>query len=457
MSANCKRLVYWGQYGPTCWFNSLLMTIFYSQLSRELILKASKSWDTRIKIYKIFKHILKYKYIKSKNPEKDIKFFEDIKPEKIIDLLHNFNKKNFMFNIKKKNEGFAPIIYLKKFYKILGLNCMYFIRINKNTIAYNKKNHIIKDTLKYDTESISYKTKKKTKEYIKNKLKTIPDVIAIECNDDSRLKNIYMSSYSHYIIHNDELLTMNDEITFNNVVYKLDSVILTNWNQEINRFHVISGLTCDNEKYVYNGWTRLTKDPSMTESDVKMNIPCELMKYNWNIKKDYDFCLNVKMCQLNKSYPNSKELCFSFNKGERILVYIKKPTYDMNMNIIQTPEYVSYGKSPINCPDGKVLNPKTGRCVKSLLKQSVSISSQKNCPDGKVLNPKTGRCVKSLPKQYVSPSQKNCPDGKVLNPMTGRCIKTLSKSQKKCPDGKIRNPITNRCIALASAKKKNLI
>ena len=78
MSDNCKRLVYWGQFGPTCWFNSLLMTIFYSQLSRELILKASKSWDSRIKIYKIFRHILKYKYIKSNNPEKDIKFFEDI-------------------------------------------------------------------------------------------------------------------------------------------------------------------------------------------------------------------------------------------------------------------------------------------------------------------------------------------------------------------------------------------
>ena len=128
MSDNCKRLVYWGQYGPTCWFNSLLMTIFYSQLSRELLLKASKSWDSRIKIYKIFRHILKYKYIKSNNPEKDIKFFEDIKPEKIIELLHNFNKKNFMFNIKK-SEGFVPIIYLKKFYKILGVNCMYFARI----------------------------------------------------------------------------------------------------------------------------------------------------------------------------------------------------------------------------------------------------------------------------------------------------------------------------------------
>ena len=38
------------------------------------------------------------------------------------------------------------------------------------------------------------------------------------------------------------------------------------------------------------------------------------------------------------------------------------------------------------CPEGKVLNPKTGRCVK--------IKKPKNCPEGKVLNPKTKRCIK---------------------------------------------------------------
>ena len=38
----------------------------------------------------------------------------------------------------------------------------------------------------------------------------------------------------------------------------------------------------------------------------------------------------------------------------------------------------------------------------------------KECPPGKVLNPKTNRCIKEKPE---------CPPGKVLNPKTKRCIK----------------------------------
>jgi len=50
--------------------------------------------------------------------------------------------------------------------------------------------------------------------------------------------------------------------------------------------------------------------------------------------------------------------------------------------------------------------------------------NSKKCPDGKVLNPKTNRCVKiKIPKQ-----QRICPDGKVLNPKTGRCIGIKQKN-----------------------------
>lgn len=41
---------------------------------------------------------------------------------------------------------------------------------------------------------------------------------------------------------------------------------------------------------------------------------------------------------------------------------------------------------------------------------------------------------------------KTCPEGKVLNPKTNRCIKNNIKGEKICPDGKILNLKTNRCI-----------
>lgn len=43
---------------------------------------------------------------------------------------------------------------------------------------------------------------------------------------------------------------------------------------------------------------------------------------------------------------------------------------------------------PIICPEGKVYNPDTGRCVK--------VKVPKVCPEGKILNPTTGRCVKAV-------------------------------------------------------------
>ena len=54
------------------------------------------------------------------------------------------------------------------------------------------------------------------------------------------------------------------------------------------------------------------------------------------------------------------------------------------------------------------------------IKKVVATKSPKKCKEGKVLNPKTGRCV--LNKASVVKSPKKCKDGKVLNPKTGRCI-----------------------------------
>jgi len=66
----------------------------------------------------------------------------------------------------------------------------------------------------------------------------------------------------------------------------------------------------------------------------------------------------------------------------------------------------------------------------------------KDCPEGKVRNPTTGRCI-------TEKKIKDCPEGKVRSPTTGRCI--TEKKTKDCPEGKVRNPITGRCI---TEKKK---
>ena len=73
---------------------------------------------------------------------------------------------------------------------------------------------------------------------------------------------------------------------------------------------------------------------------------------------------------------------------------------------------------------------------------------KKECPPGKILNPKTGRCInkpkekthknRGRPRKFDKTEEpkekpkKECPPGKIVNPKTGRCInKPKEKTQKR--------------------------
>jgi hypothetical protein len=69
-------------------------------------------------------------------------------------------------------------------------------------------------------------------------------------------------------------------------------------------------------------------------------------------------------------------------------------------------------------------------------------NSRKTCPSGKIMNPKTGRCVsktgkigmgllgkapKSGTRKSPTGKTKGCPSGKIMNPKTGRCVSKTGK------------------------------
>ena len=159
------------------------------------------------------------------------------------------------------------------------------------------------------------------------------------------------------------------------------------------------------------------------------------------------------------------------------------------------------------CPVGKEINPKTGRCVnkckdneerhpltkvcmpkcklgprnkitglcpKALPKEKVpKIPKIKICKDDQEINPKTGRCVKKCKSNekrdiYTGKCIKikdiniKCPQGKEINPKTGRCVKKCKDNEErhpilniciqKCKNGKVRDKITGRCIKIITKK-----
>jgi len=84
------------------------------------------------------------------------------------------------------------------------------------------------------------------------------------------------------------------------------------------------------------------------------------------------------------------------------------------------------------CPDNFEirLNPQKFECCYK--------KSKKECPEGKVLNPLTGRCIK-IKADKIEKKKKECPEGKVLKPLTGRCIKIKvdKKGKKEKKDKKV--------------------
>ena len=77
----------------------------------------------------------------------------------------------------------------------------------------------------------------------------------------------------------DDIVKYKDEIHLFGNVYKLDSVLLDNYN-EIEK-HAILGLHCNNNRYIYNGWLSKKRH---------YNTPCPLFKFNWDLKTDKEFC-----------------------------------------------------------------------------------------------------------------------------------------------------------------------
>jgi len=484
----CSRILTPKQVGPICWFMATFVAMFYSQRSRRILLDASEGWDKKSKLFTLLKDVLENKYLKVESREsKDYKNFSDNTFINILSYLNIKNKDKFPYNPKNNKDGFNPDLYIGKLYNLLNIDYKMFEYTGKDdTLVYtflNEEYDYIKYLIEGKKVKISLNLSYAKKEYVEDN--NAPQVLLVIATDEEHVgnKGFYNKYFPTNIIPEGDtkknLKSFQEKIFYNGKEYNLDSVVLANWDSPSR--HAIAGITCKKGRYVYNGWTRTSMDPAMLNKQVDRNIPCELMKFKWNIIKHTDFCLNVVKCIPDKLKKKKRirELCFNFSKGKRILIYVRKDanrdtSTDDGQDDAAKPVIKSINKlhkspkSPKKCPDGKVLNPKTGRCIliKNATKKSPTLpKSPKKCPDGKVLNPKTGRCILIKNATKKSPtlpkSPKKCPDGKVLNPKTGRCIliknatkksPTLHKSPKKCPDGKVLNPKTGRCILIRNKK-----
>jgi len=308
----------------------------------------------------------------------------------------------------------------------------------------------------------------------------------------------YCSAWSMFFT---ELCLKNPEMTSSQIIEKVFSAALDKslfFTTEDYFRHIIRGYaTFINEK-ISTYFKFLLDDNKIDIAKIKKMslenraILKDKVKIIINIESELTFnpsALDTKIHYFKHKLQNTEVLYtvdyFKTKMTLSVLEKYKNHISDFN-SLIDTPptppplSLLKTQKTPINCPPGKVLNPKTGRCinvkpektVRQILRENKEALEQelrnitKECPPGKVLNPDTGRCVKVKPvKRVIKKEQKElnepanklkeCPPGKVLNPKTGRCNKIKNKTRKIkeikrkedkiCPPGKMLNPKTNRC------------
>lgn len=357
---SCKDISVIPQFGGTCWFNAILMITLYSQNMRKILIKEAKKWHNPDSFLKIIKSILR----NYNQPKKVQEFFTKIKPEVILfKMLKSFDDKEMIkflkTSIKNGSDiGYYPD-YIIRFLKYIGINILDIVVMKQKGWIYTSTNYLLNTDKEfsyiYDTKNKSRfsflkdfnnfidETKKKAKktkvfEEIKKILTDVPEILIVkheEVMDNTLSKDNYKfmnynipefngSSYSSSFMI-EGLNTYNDIIYLNGHKYKLEAVTLENYNYYDSDFsHAICGITCNDNRYVYNGWNAQTNDPSLKTTGSFVS-PCSLINYEWDLRKNEPFCLNINTCKLDflKSAADKGNLCFSFAKGERILIYAR--------------------------------------------------------------------------------------------------------------------------------------
>lgn len=282
-------------------FNSIMMAIFYSQYSRRLLLSENQKLD------KIYKSLLNAYYSGKGNIQK---ILSQISPDEILMkiLFETDIERNKIIDFISKNSSIKffiwDILFLRKFYKFLGINCMSmaYIRDSSNKCLLNFDdifNWEIKDNGSFKPD---------IKKNLKNtQLSSTPDVIIVYHSDlyDSIkfLKELKRNQFQGF-----QMNTNDEKIQFNGETYVLDSAILNSSTV---------GITDDNIKKVFNSWKL---------SNYQLSVPCSLKTYDWDVNKDETFCFNPNECEMDlmRDIDDISELCFNFGKGLRTLIYIRE-------------------------------------------------------------------------------------------------------------------------------------
>jgi hypothetical protein len=325
----CGRVMTLKQHTGTCWFNALIMGLFYSQGMRAVLMEKMAQWEAPTgsalnRLYATVKDIILRKFLYKRDDwsenhvdmlELDAKSFAAIKPEHILSMLNKVDKQAFINRgISQNQKGGWGHGYLFNLMQLLHVTrAAYVDLLEENDAAYKSSLYGSVFSTKYGPNPIfalDYTL------YNKAVMDPNPDVLVI------RIKEKKYLAQRQVPVPYDMKTKDKQTYVYNNNEYVVDSLYLHNFNEDTCKHgHAIAGITCGNNRYMYNGWARDTQDSGV--SDFKHPYPCHLVPFDWT--DGHDFCINTSVCRLLKiSKVMSTRHCFHPQKGNRYVIAVKR-------------------------------------------------------------------------------------------------------------------------------------
>ena len=370
--AKCQRVITIPQYTGTCWFNAILMATLFSENMRNMLLNLRKTKSKETKLDGIIDDIINRRF-RSTYVMRDYAymFFRVVTPESILQHLHDIDSKTFMFN-PKTMEGFRNDVYLPRFLHFLGVNKIVAFEVIKEKLFYSP-------LLTSDASWKSAKSMIRTYETGKSHEPPFHEADVVLVSYDVLPDDVKKRMKSKSAINKDPF-RFSETFKWKGTDYVLDSLLLTNFNiDQCKLGHDVCGITCQGDRYIYNGWVRGTKDPAKKTSGSR--LPCELMKFDW-MHADHDFCINPSACSLDTVSDEKvrKTVCFNVFSGSRTYIFVN-PKHAYRTVSTPTDSFVpevgpQVKGEMIGSPSQKKTAPRTR--VSSCNKQRYTLRNQNN-------------------------------------------------------------------------------
>ena len=131
----CSYMMMPVQLTETCWFNVIIVCLFFSQYTRMLIRRQSKEWDKENEVFNKLNKIL-YSYKQPRNSKEYVKYLSDLSNDSLLLDLYNTCPFTFDFDPTKQSKHHS-IKYVHKILSFLGLKYAVLVKKDDDLYSFN--------------------------------------------------------------------------------------------------------------------------------------------------------------------------------------------------------------------------------------------------------------------------------------------------------------------------------